>query len=385
VSVLKLTIYKYIFHEIWPTFLASLLVFIFIVLAAKMLNIAEWVINHGVPPLQVIKMIIYLLPGMILFALPATTLMAVFIGFHRLSGDNEIQALNSSGISLYQMLPPVLTVSISVLLVAVFLGLIGAPWGNRSFKDLIFKIAHSKADLGVKERIFCEPFDGITFYVNSFSTKERVMKDVFLVDRRDQSLTNTIVAREGRIFSHPRSRMITVHFLDGTIFMVDRNLEDVRTIEFNTYDLNIGLQDIMPALSSRKRAPKEMFVRELTESVEMTSKGEIRHNEMVIELMERFTIPLAVFLMGIIGAPLGAQIRSGGRSLGIVISLGIFLIYYLFLAGVRSIGETGALSPFIGTWLPDLFLLISCLFLLRRAGRERSINVFDRILAFQEH
>ena len=177
---LKLTIYKYIFHEIWPTFLASLLVFIFIVLAARMLNIAEWVINHGVSPLQVLKMILYLLPGMILFALPATTLIAVFVGFHRLSGDNEITALKSSGISMYQMLPPVVVLSLTTLIMAALLGLVGSPWGNRSFKDFIFQIAHSKADLAVKERVFCEPFDGVTFYINSFSSKERIMKDIFL-------------------------------------------------------------------------------------------------------------------------------------------------------------------------------------------------------------
>jgi lipopolysaccharide export system permease protein len=379
-----LTLYKYIFHETWPTFLASLLVFIFIVLAARMLNIAEWVVNHGVSPLQVLKMILYLLPGMVLFALPATSLMAVFIGFHRLSGDNEIQALKSSGISLYQLLPPVVFLSLMTMTVAVLLAFVGSPWGNRSFKDLVFQIAHSKADLAIKERVFSEPFGGVTFYINSFSPKERVMQDVFLVDRRDPALTNTIVAREGRIFSHTTSKIITVHFFDGTIFMVDKNLDDVRTIEFNTYDLNIGLQDIMPALSGRKKAPKEMVVRELTETLKTERKGDVEHNEAAVELMERFAIPLAVFLMGVIGVPLGAQIRSGGRLVGIVVSLVVFLMYYLFLAGVRSIGETGTLSPFMGPWLPDLFLFLSSLYLLRRAGRERSIHLFDRVLGLQE-
>jgi lipopolysaccharide export system permease protein len=381
---MKTTIYKYILNEIWPTFLASLLVFIFIVLAARMLNIAEWVINQGVSALQVLKMILYLLPNMILFALPATTLMAVFVAFHRLSGDNEIQALKSSGISLYQMLPPVAVLSLTALITAGFLGLVGSPWGSSSFKDLVFQIAHSRADLAIKERVFCEPFEGVTFYINSFSSTERVMKDVFLVDRRDPALTNTIVAREGRIFSHPKSKIITVHFFDGTIFMVDKNLENVRTIEFNTYDLNIGLQDIMPALSGRKKAPKEMFVGELIQTAKTEAKGGTEYNETVIELMERFAIPVAVFFMGIIGIPLGAQIRSGGRFVGIVVSLLVFLIYYLFLAGVRSVGETGTVSPFIGPWLPNLFLLLSCLYLLRRAGRERSIHLFDRVFALQE-
>jgi lipopolysaccharide export system permease protein len=95
--------------------------------------------------------------------------------------------------------------------------------------------------------------------------------------------------------------------------------------------------------------------------------------------MEKFSIPLAVFFMGIIGVPLGAQIRYRGRFLGIVISLMIFLVYYLCLAGVRSISETGVLSPAFGAWLPNLFLFISCIYLLHRAANERSINILDRI------
>ena len=270
---MKLTLHKYIFHEIWPTLLASLAVFLFIVLAARMLNLAEWMINHGVHPFQLAKMIFYLLPGMILFALPAVLLMSVFVAFHRLSNDNELQAMKSSGISLYQMLPSVVLISLAGFLVALFLSSSAGPWGRKSFKDFVFTIAHSRADLGIQERIFCEPFKGITFYVSNFAPKERAMKDVFLVDRRDPAMTTTIVAREGRIDSREDLRLITVRFFDGTIFMVDKKQEEGRTITFSTYDLGIGLDDIMPALAGREKDPKEMSFEELTERIERPAQA----------------------------------------------------------------------------------------------------------------
>jgi len=325
------------------------------------------------------KLIFYLLPGIILFALPAACLMAVFIAFLRLSSDNEILALKSSGISLFQMLPTVLFVSFVSCLIAMFLGVFGAPWGNRSFKDLIFQIAQSKAHLGIKERIFCEPFDKVTFYINSFSTTERTMKDVFVVDRRDPATTNTIVAKEAGILSNPRSRTITIGFLNGTIFMVDKAFQSTRTLKFDTYDLSIGMNDIMKALASRRKGPKEMSIHELMDNLKNETKGEVNYNLTLIKLLEKFSIPLAVFLMGIIGIPLGAQLRASGRSIGIVIGMVIFLIYYMWLAGVRSLCETGALSPVIGVWFPDLFLLISCFYLWYRATKEHPINILERI------
>jgi len=376
---MKLTLHKYIFHEIWPTFLTILTVFVFIVVATRMLTVSEWIINRGVHPGHVFKMIFYLLPGIVLFALPAAALMAVFIAFIRLSSDNEILALKSSGISLFQMLPTVLVISFASFLLATFLAVFGAPWGNRSFKDMIFQIAQSKADLGIKERIFCDPFNNVTFYINSFSTHERLMKDVFVVDRRDAQTTNTIIANEARILSDTRRRTITIGFINGTIFMVDKDFQSARTLKFDTYNLNIGMQDIMNAVSARKKSPKEMSIQELRNSLKTEPKGEVRYNDVLIELLENFSIPLAVFLMGIIGVPLGAQLRAGGRSVGIVVGLLIFLLYYMFLAGVRSLCETGAVTPLVGVWLPDLFLLISCLYLWRRASKERSINILERV------
>ena len=382
---MKLTLHRYIFNEIWPTLLASLAVFLFIVLAARMLNLAEWMINHGVHPFQLAKMILYLLPGMILFALPAVLLMAVFVAFHRLSNDNELQAMKSSGISLYQMLPSVVLMSLAGFLAALFLSSFAGPWGRKSFKDFVFTIAHTRADLGVQERIFCEPFKGITFYISHFAPKERAMKDVFLVDRRDPAMTTTIVAREGRIESREALRRITVRFFDGTIFVADKKQEGGRTITFSTYDLGIGLDDIMPALSGREKDPKEMSFAELRKGLRDPPKSNSRQPEMLVELMERFSIPFAVFLMGLIGAPLGAQLRAGGRLVGIVASLLIFLFYYLLLVGVRNVGETGFLSPIVGSWVPVLFLLGACLYFMQRAKQEKSMDFLESILRVRDY
>jgi len=382
---LKITLYKYLLKEIWPTLVASLAVFLFIVLAARMLNLAEWMINHGVHPFQLVRMISCLLPGMILFALPAVLLMSVFVAFHRLSNDNELQAMKTSGISLYQMLPPVVLISLAGFLVALFLSSSAGPWGRKSFKDLVFMIAHSRADLGIKERIFSEPFKGITFYVSNFMPAEKEMKDVFLVDRRDPTVTTTIVAREGRIDSREDVKLITVRFFDGTIFMMDKKQEEGRTMTFSTYDLGIGLDDIIPALAGREKDPKEMSFEELRKSLKARGKQRNRQNEILVELMERFSIPLAVLLMGLIGAPLGAQLRAGGRLVGIVVSLLVFLFYYLFLIGARNIGETGFLNPAIGSWLPVVFLLGACLYLMKRSGEEKTIAILEQLLRVKDH
>ena len=369
-----MTLYRYIINEIWPTFLASLFVFIFIMVAARMLSITELIVTRGVRITQVLGMVLYLLPDIMTFALTAVTLMSVVVAFLRLSVDSEIIALKSSGISLYQMLPPVVAFSLLVFFIGLAISVFAAPWGNRAFKDLIFKIAESKADIGIKERIFCEPFDNLVLYVNSFCRKERVLKDVFVVDRRDKDVTTTIVAEEGRIIMRPEERIITIYFVKGTIFVVDKDLNAARTIKFNTYSLNIGLKDVMADLASRRKAPHELSIGMLFEQLKTVPKGKISYNRIMRELLEKGSIPLAVIFMGIIGVPLGAQMRARGRSAGIGVSLAVFSVYYICLMVMRSICSSGGLSPVIGVWIPDVFLIISIIYFLRRASNERPIN-----------
>ena len=368
-----MTLYKYIFNEIWPTFLISLFVSVSIIVATDMLSITELIVNRGVHIRYVFRMVLYLLPDIIAFVLPAVSLISVVVAFLRLSGDSEIIALKSSGISLYQMLPPVILIAFISLLIALMIGVIAVPWGNRSFKDLLFQIVESKADLGIKERIFSEPFDDVVFYVQSSSSKQRVMRDVFVVDRRDKTVTNTIVAEEARIFLHPKKRIITLHFMKGTVFVVEKGLQSSRAIKFSSYDLNIGLKDIMAALAARQQKPKEMSASELVRQLGNVSKGSVKYNKMMIELLERYSLPFAVFLMAIIGVPLGAQIRARGRSAGIGVSLAVFSFYYMCYAGTRNICAAGVISPVIGIWIPDVFLLICCIYFLRHVANERSI------------
>jgi len=370
------TLYKYIFNEIWPTFVVSLFVAVFIILATRMLSIIELVVNRGAHAAQMGMMLLYLVPDIVVFALPAATLMAVLVAFLRLSADSEIIAMKACGISLYQMLPPVIVLSLGAFVLALFLNGFAVPWGNRSFKDLVFEIARSRADLGIKERVFSEPFDNVMFYVNHISAHDHVMRDLFVVDRRDKASTNTIVAKEGKILVDPDKRSITLRFKKGTIFIVDKSLESARTIRFDTYDLHIGLQDIMAALQSRRKHASEMRIGELLKGIETVSPKTKFYHKMKIKLYEKLSIPLAVFLMGLIGAPLGARLRARGRSTGVGISLAVFLAYYVSFTGVERVCETGALAPEIGIWLPDIFLLLSCVYLLRRVSRERSINIF---------
>lgn len=371
--IYKPTLYHYVFKEICSIFLVSMLIVIFIILMTRMMGITEMIITHHVKVGQIFSILLSLLPRAILFALPPACLMCILLTFLRLSSDREIIALQTSGISLYQIMPPVLLFSLLVYMVSSLAIMYWVPWGNRYYKNILMQLAESQSTLMLKERIFLEPFDGIVFYVNGISAKDRVLEDLFVVDSRDPSLTYTIIAKSGAVISEPESKSIIIHFVDGDIFTVDKNHKSTRTIKFDKYDLVIDLKEVFSSLASREKTDKEMYVDELYDYLRQTPASQEAYNRIGIRFYEMFSIPLAVSLLGLIGAPLGAQVRTGRLLKGVVISLGVYLFYYICLETVRSVCERGLVPPSLGVWIPDALLFGICLMLLIRAGRDRPL------------
>lgn len=369
----KPTLYNYVFREICSIFLVSMLIVMFIILTTRMMGITEMIITYQVKTGHIFSILLSLLPRAFLFALPPACLMCVLLTFLRLSGDNEITALQASGISLYQILPPVFLFSLLIYIFSSLVIMYGVPWGNRSYKNILMQLAESKSNIMLKERIFIEPFDGIIFYVNGISAKNRILEDLFVVDRRDPQLTYTIIAARGAVISEPESKSIIVHFINGTIFTVDKNHKSTRTIKFDKYDLTIDLKKTFASLGSREKTDKEMDVTELYNHLRQTPVNQAGYNNIGLRFYEMFSIPLAVSLLGVIGAPLGTQIRAGGLIKGIIISLGVYLFYYTCLETVRNICEMGIIPPSLGVWIPNGLLFGICLSLLIRAGRDRPL------------
>lgn len=92
-----------------------------------------------------------------------------------------------------------------------------------------------------------------------------------------------------------------------------------------------------------------------------------------IELHRKFTLAFACLIFFFIGAPLGAIIRKGGMGAPIVISVVMFIIYYIIdNAGYKMARE--ALWPvWEGMWLSSAMLLPIGIFLTYKATHDSAL------------
>lgn len=71
---------------------------------------------------------------------------------------------------------------------------------------------------------------------------------------------------------------------------------------------------------------------------------------------KKFTLSLACLIFFFIGAPLGAIIRKGGLGLPVVMSVIIFVLYYIIDTGSIRLGKSGSINIMLGTWTSTLVL-----------------------------
>ena len=370
---MRKTTYFYILKEILPVFLIGLMVFTLILLMDKILKLIELIVNRGVSLSHILMLLAFLSPSFLIFTIPMAVLLATLIGFGRLSGDSEITAFKASGMSLYQLFLPISIFSIGAYLLTTLLVFYGLPWGNMGFKTTLYKIAQSKADIEIKERVFNDMFENLVVYVEKVPIQGKRMEGILIYDERDQGKINTIFAKEGFLSSNPKSQEVILRLFSGDIHRFDSRTNVYQKIKFDAYDLKLELAKAFSSLG-RKLKEREMSIDDIKERIEKRKGLGQDTTSQDVELHKRYAFPFACIVFGLIGVPLGIQPRRSARSFGFVFSILIILAYYISLTASEIFALRHTIPPFLAGWAPNILFGSLGIYLLVKAANESSFK-----------
>ena len=372
---MKWTLYRYLVKELIPSFFLGLIGFTFILLTGRILQLTELFVNKGVPLGFILQLLSFLLPSFMVLTIPMATLLSVLLAFNRLSSDNEITAFKASGVSLYQMIPPVLVFSITTFLATALLALYSVPQANTASRSLLYEIASSKAHAGIRERAFNDDFEGLVLYVERVQPKTFHWENIFISDSRNPADLYTILAREGEVISDPQRLSVTLRLKDGAIHKLGKMPDSYQKIDFHSYDLRLYLKTGLREKKTEEKHPADMSLRELNRTIQMlrSKKADVKIHW--VKIYEKFSIPFACLVFGIIGIPLGLQSRRarGSKSRGFAWSIGVLLIYYLLTNAGTSLAERGAILLEVGMWAPNAIFITLGFYLLVKAAKESPV------------
>ncbi|MEA2014132.1 MAG: LPS export ABC transporter permease LptF [Thermodesulfobacteriota bacterium] len=368
------TINKYIFKEISIPFFMIIFILTFALLMGKILQLIDFMINKGISFTDVARLVLYLTPSFLIITIPVSLLISILMGMGRLSRDNEIIVLKSSGLSLYQLIPSVAFATLCAFIITSLTGFFLIPYGNLATKNLLFDMAKQKASIGIKERVFNDNFTGLVLYADEIPPDVDYMKGVFICDNRMLKESATIVAQRGYLISNPESMQVTLRLKDGSLHTANKNLTTYKKIDFSVYDINLDLSNSIGGKNNRvKKDSWEMSLPELIKKSRERGLSKATIKDLIIEIHKKFTIPFACIVFGIIGIPLGISKHRSGKSRGFVIGLIVIMTYYIIQLGGEALGETGGLSPATGAWMSNAILGVTGIYMLIMAAKEKPL------------
>ena len=97
---------------------------------------------------------------------------------------------------------------------------------------------------------------------------------------------------------------------------------------------------------------------------------------------KKITLSLACIIFFFIGAPLGAIIRKGGLGTPVVLSVIIFILYYIIDSGATRVAKSGEMNIVLGAWMSTLVLAPLGGFLTYKSNKDSVVFNIDIYVGF---
>jgi lipopolysaccharide export system permease protein len=379
---MKKIINRYIFREISIAFVIILFVMTFVLLMGRMLQIMDLIINKGISVISILHMIVLIMPTLMIFTVPIALLISILIAMGRFSADNEITALKSSGLSLWQMFFPAATASVIAFLITAFMSNFLAPAGNYAIKRLLFEQVTKNATIALKEKTFNIHFLSLLVYADKIPADGQYLEGVFVSDSRSQGEENIIIAKKAYVVADPKLMIVKLRMEDGSIHSVSHDLKNYRKIDFTVYDINLNLtMTLLAKFTDKYKEIEEMTISELTSALNAKDLSDSARREIILEIQTRIATPLACLFFGLLAMPLGIKSHRAVRSKASAVGLVIVGAYYLLRVGGAALVENRLLPPGMGAWIPNIIFAILGAYVFFTSNSEFSLphTVYMRI------
>jgi len=338
------------------------------------------IMAKGLPVSIVGRFFIYNLPYSLAYTIPISALFSTLLLFGRLSSDSEISAMRSAGLSLWQIASPIVLISFLLVCVCLYNNCVIYPKTTYANYQLIKSMGVEDPIKLLEEGRFIREFPGYMIYVGK-KNKNRV-RDliVYEVDKETGKVTGTIRADSGIMTSDKENALLKIDLFDVRIEIPNLDAPDdatkTRYVNARKYPIRLDFNELMGKKTVDKKR-KNLTLSELAWRIRNPlqeyagmSLADLRvaHNRDLIELSQRICLSIAPFMFVLVAIPLGIKSHRKESSIGMLMSLGIVFVYYLFIILSDTFERMPQLHSWIFPWIPIICGQIGGLMLLRRAN-----------------
>jgi len=254
---------RYVFRELLGPFFLGLVVFSFVIIPR--LRVLELLVQKNVDPQEILLILLYILPTILTFSLPMAALLAILVSFGRLSADNEVTAMRSSGVSIQSLVRPLLVFAGFTFVAALLNANYWQPRANQKLKAMRNDIALKSISTAIRPGVFEEGFSNLVLYIRDATPDKSIWKGVFLADVSKKDQPEITLAETGTLFNDIQQKKLQLHLSNGATHSVSNRTQGLyRLATFNETDIPVAaLNGAAEELQTQPRKIMEMDSLEL--------------------------------------------------------------------------------------------------------------------------
>lgn len=321
---------------------------------------ADYIINAHAPIMLVLRFLVFRIPQSTPLAFPFACLFASLLAFGRLAGDNEINALRTSGITFMRICRTPLLCGLAMFGVSYYINETIAPITTDLSTRTFYQIVYHTEELPVVPGFFRkDDSTGNVFYVGNIAPDHKTMTDVMIFENATTTPFRTVVnAKTAEV----RGQILHLVKARVTVFKPTGEVNG----DAHQKDMDIGLpigESIEQFVNTTTNDPYAVNSKQLKTQIgamQATGQGGQALGVLKITLAQRLAFPFAAFIAVVLALPLSAQIgrkgKSLGMALGIALSVLLLFVYYLMMSAFSALGKNGAMDPYIAAWTPNMIM-----------------------------
>jgi lipopolysaccharide export system permease protein len=351
---------RYLIRDFLVIFGLTLLIFTFVMCLGVVIKAID-VAARGVSGGFIAKVFGLNVPFMLTFSIPMSVITAVLLLFSRMSFDGEITALKASGVSLWQIISPVLMLSIVLSVFCFWINSSIAPRCRHAVRAML-------VDVGIEEPVnllepgrFVRDFPNLMIYVSARSGNE--VEDVVVYEMGQDGPVSKVRAKTGALRADKEKHTVVFdlydvridrrekgkgdegeksHYINAKHYPVPIDMEKLHKKSVRRKVTDLVFSDLIAAIRNVRAAYPELEEADLLR----------QRMSMLVEANKRLALSISCFAFALLGVPLAMRSKRKESSVGIGISLLLVFVFYLFIIIAQSLVRHPELHPDMIVWIP---------------------------------
>ena len=249
---------RYLIREMIMPFIFSLLVITFLLFINFLLRAIDRFLGKGLDLITIFEYLMLNLAWIIALSVPMAILLSTLMMFGRLSEDNEINALRSSGVSFLTIIKPPLLFGVTISMLLIFFNNFILPEMNFNARLLAGDIYRKRPGMNIEPGVFIDDLPDYSMIIGGKNGE--IMSDVRIFSKGKRKSQTSIHSKTGTLTTLSDAFLLTLQ--DGEIHEIEnKDYSNYRRIVFDIHKILIPADNILlNRRDSSNRTDREMTI-----------------------------------------------------------------------------------------------------------------------------